>query len=59
MKNKKYLVKCKCGRIILKTNDDFIKTFIAQTKCPDCKKILKIPNDVVITLDKHSVDKVK
>jgi len=55
---KKYLIQCKfCGKLLLKSETGIL--FNTQTKCPKCKKILNLPEDVVVTLDKGSWKKVK
>ena len=56
MKGKqKYIVVCKyCGRILLKTEDTIVKVLVIEIKCPQCKKILRIDRDTIITLDKPS-----
>lgn len=50
MRNKKYLIQCKyCGAILLKTKDLLISILESEIKCPNpnCKKLLKIPKDVI------------
>jgi len=55
---KKYLIQCKfCGHLLLKSEGGIF--FNTQIKCPKCKKILNLPEDVVITLDKGFWKKVK
>ena len=55
---KKYLIQCKlCGQLLLKSKTGIL--FNTQIKCPKCKKILNLPEDVVITLDKGFWKKVK
>ncbi len=52
----KYLVQCKfCGSILLKTNDVVVGVLAIEIKCPNpnCKKILKIPGDVIVNLEKE------
>ncbi len=57
-KNRKYLVQCKyCGTMLYKTETALI--FNVETKCPQCKKLIVIPADIVITLDTGSADDVK
>ena len=54
MKNKKqkYLIQCKCcGHLLFKTNTALF--FDTEMKCANCKKIIQIPKDVVITLDRE------
>lgn len=49
----RYIIQCKyCGALLLKTKDSFLITLQIEIKCPNCKKILKLPNDVVINLDR-------
>ena len=51
----KYLVQCKfCGSILFKTNDAVAGVLTMEIKCPNikCKKILKIPEDIIITLER-------
>ena len=55
---KKYLIQCKfCGRLLLKSEAGIF--FNTQIKCPKCKKILNLPEDAVITLDKGFWKKLK
>ena len=55
---KKYLIQCKfCGQLLLKSEAGIF--FNTQIKCPKCKKILNLPEDVVITLDKGFRKKLK
>jgi len=64
-----YIVQCKfCGAILLKTNNPLIGILPGEIKCPNpnCKKLLKMPNDIIINLekrrkglDKASGDRVK
>ena len=50
----KYLVYCKhCGNLLLKTRDPFIRIFTAEIKCPACKKLLNLPEDSEIVLNKR------
>jgi len=50
-KKNKYLIQCKyCGYLLLKTK--IIAFLQTEIKCPKCKKMLKLPEDVVITLEK-------
>ena len=49
--NKRYLIQCKfCGALLFKTK--IIAFFDTEIRCPKCKKILKIPDDIVITKEK-------
>ena len=61
MKNnqpKKYLIQCKyCGRMLSKSETGVF--FNTEVKCPDCKRIINIPEDVVITLDRGLDEKLK
>lgn len=51
----KYIVVCKfCGTILLKTEDSIIGVLKITIKCPNCKKILEMPNDVIIKGEKLS-----
>ena len=51
----KYLVQCvKCGTPLFKTEQGLM--FNTQIKCPGCEKILRIPDDVVVTVDKKTLD---
>ena len=55
---KKYLIQCKfCGYLLLKSEAGIF--FDTQIKCPKCKKILNLPEDVVVTLDKGSWKELK
>jgi len=55
---KKYLIQCKfCGRLLLKSEAGIF--FNTQIKCPKCKKILNLPEDAVVTLDKGFWKKLK
>lgn len=50
MKNK-YLVQCKyCGHLLFKT--EIISIFQTEIRCPGCGKIVILPDNVIITLDK-------
>lgn len=65
-KKLKYIIVCKfCGRTLLNTEEPMIKLLVAETQCPDCKRILKLKEDTLIkpmsvdkTLDRPSGDKV-
>jgi len=62
MKNKtskKYLVQCKyCGHLLSKSETGIF--FNTEIKCSNCKKIINIPEEVVITLDKgFGITKIK
>lgn len=53
MRLKKYLVQCKyCGYILFKSETGIL--FNTQIKCSQCKckKILNLPEDVILTLDR-------
>ena len=51
----KYLVQCaKCGTPLFKTEQGLM--FNTQIKCSGCEKILRIPDDVVVTVDKKTLD---
>ncbi len=55
MNSQKYLIQCKyCGTILFKAENPAISVFAVEIKCPNsyCKKILKLPRDIQITLDK-------
>jgi len=55
---KKYLIQCKfCGSPLFKSDTGIL--FNTQIKCPKCKKILNLPEDVVVTLDKGSWKELK
>jgi phage FluMu protein Com len=55
---KKYLIQCKaCGKLLFKT--EIISVFNTEIRCNSCKKNIKLPEDVVISLDKGSRDRVK
>jgi phage FluMu protein Com len=50
---KKYLIQCHyCGTLLFKSETGIF--FNTQIKCPKCKKIVKVPEDIVITLSKNS-----
>ena len=50
----KFLVMCKfCGAILFKTNNAIVGLLTMEIKCPQCKKIIKIPENIVITVDKR------
>ena len=52
-KKVKYLVQCRfCGYLLLKIKTGIL--FDTEIKCPNCKKIIKMPEDIVMTLDKGS-----
>ena len=56
--NKKYLIQCKfCGHLLSKSETGIL--FNTQTECPQCKKILNLPEDTVVTLDKGFWKKLK
>lgn len=51
MIKKKYLIQCRfCGNLLMKT--EIVSIFNTEIKCPQCKKKLTLPDDVIITLDK-------
>jgi len=55
---KKYLIQCKfCGSPLFKSDTGIL--FNTQIKCSHCKKIIHIPEEIVMTLDKGSWKKVK
>ena len=48
---KKYLIQCKfCGSPLFKSDTGIL--FNTQIKCSYCEKIIHIPEEVVLTLDK-------
>ena len=50
----RYIVQCRfCGSILFKTNDIVAGVMAIEIKCPQCKKIIKIPENIVITVDKR------
>jgi len=51
---KKYLIQCKyCGAILLKTENPLVGLLTSEIKCPNpkCRKLLKIPEDIITTLE--------
>lgn len=51
---KKYLIQCRCcGTILLKVENPTVSMFDIEIKCPNlnCKKMLKLPGDAIVTLD--------
>ena len=50
MKNKYLIQHKKCGGILFKTETAIL--FNTQIKCPTCKEIINIPEEVVITPEK-------
>ena len=56
---KKYIIQCRyCGKILFKTTDLIFHTLEIETKCPDCGRILAIPIDTVIELEKKKLSTV-
>ena len=54
-KQNKYLVQCKyCGAMLLKSKNPTISVFEIEIKCsnPNCKRMLKLPEDIIINLEK-------
>jgi len=46
--NNRYLIQHKkCGALLLKTDTAIF--FNTQIKCPNCKEIVNIPEDIIIT----------
>ena len=51
----KYLICCKsCGTILLKTKNPILGILPAEIKCSNsnCKKLLKMPEDIIIIPEK-------
>jgi phage FluMu protein Com len=49
---KKYLIQCcYCGTLLFKSEAGIF--FNIQIKCSKCKKIIKTPEDVIVTLSKN------
>ena len=47
MKNR-YIIQCECGKILFKKERWVVLDGI-ELKCPSCGKILKLPEDVILT----------
>ena len=53
----KYLIQCRyCGYLLLKTQEGLM--FNTEIKCPNCKTKIRIPDDIVITVDKKTLDNI-
>lgn len=50
----KYIIQCRsCGGILFKTQQPFVATLQIEIKCPVCKKILKMPEDIIVNQDRE------
>jgi len=55
---RKYLIQCKsCGALLLKT--EMVSFFNTEIKCPKCRKILKLPEDIIITKEDKKKFQIK
>ena len=54
----RFLIQCKfCGALLIKT--EIVSFFNTEIKCPKCGKILKPPEDIIITKEEEKKFKFK
>ena len=55
---RKYLIQCKfCGALLIKT--EIVSFFNTEIKCPKCREILKLPEDIIITKEEKKKFQIK